>query len=91
MNAETDRVSETIMRLCTERGPGKTICPTEAAKALGEEAGGDDLAWREWLAKVRTVAVGLAREGRIVIYRKGKPVDPDSFRGVIRLGLPRSD
>jgi hypothetical protein len=26
-----------------------------------------------------------------VIYRKGKPVDPNDFRGVYRLGLPRHD
>ena len=37
---------------------------------------------------VRRVAQNLAREGRIAIYRKGKPVDPDNFKGVIRLGLP---
>ena len=87
----SDAVDETIVRLCVERGVGKTICPTEAAKALGDGSGGGDLAWREWLPKVRTAAVRLAHEGRIVIYRKGKPVDPDSFRGVIRLGLPRSE
>jgi len=26
-----------------------------------------------------------------VIYRKGKPADPNDFRGVYRLGLPRHD
>lgn len=82
---------ETILRLCTECGPGKTICPTDAAKALGALSGGDDLAWRAWLPKVRNTAVALAREGRIVIYRKGKPVDPNDFRGVYRLGLPRDE
>ena len=34
---------------------------------------------------------GLARAGRLVIYRKGKPADPDDFRGVYRIGLPRGD
>lgn len=83
--------AETIVRLCVERGVGKTICPTEAARAMADATGGDELAWREWLPKVRASAVKLAHEGRIVIYRKGNPVDPDNFRGVIRLGLPRSD
>jgi hypothetical protein len=32
--------------------------------------------------------VALARAGKIVIYRKGTPVDPDDFRGVYRLGAP---
>jgi Protein of unknown function (DUF3253) len=35
--------------------------------------------------------VRLAKEGRIIITRKGRAVDPDEFRGVYRLGLPRSD
>ncbi|MGL5734145.1 MAG: DUF3253 domain-containing protein, partial [Beijerinckiaceae bacterium] len=29
--------------------------------------------------------------GRITILRKGKMVDPDDFRGVYRIGLPRED
>jgi hypothetical protein len=40
---------------------------------------------------LRRVAVRLAREGRLVITRKGRIVDPDDFRGVYRLGLPRLD
>ncbi len=80
-----------IVTLCAEAGPGKTICPTDAAKAYAHERGEDELAWREWLTKVRRSAVDLAREGRLVIYRKGKPVDPNDFRGVYRLGLPRSE
>lgn len=82
---------DVIVTLCAEAGPGKTICPTDAAKAYAHERGEDELAWREWLTKVRRSAVDLAREGRIVIYRKGKPVDPNDFRGVYRLGLPRSE
>jgi Protein of unknown function (DUF3253) len=37
---------------------------------------------------VRRAAVHLMKEGRVVILRKGKPVDPDDFRGVYRLALP---
>ncbi|NDA47570.1 MAG: DUF3253 domain-containing protein [Alphaproteobacteria bacterium] len=80
-----------ILRLCAEIGAGKTICPSEAAKAMALETGGGELAWRDWLLKVRRSAVGLAHAGQLVIYRKGKPVDPDDFRGVYRLGLPRSE
>ena len=84
-------IEETILDLCGERGPEKTIDPTDAAKAFDADRGEDDLAWRSALTKVRQAAVGLARQGRLVIYRKGKPADPDDFRGVYRLGLPRSD
>ena len=80
-----------ILRLCAEIGADKTICPSDAAKAMAMETGGGELAWRDWLVKVRRSAVDLAHSGRLVIYRKGKPVDPDDFRGVYRLGLPRSE
>ncbi len=76
------RLGEHILRLVHERGAGKTICPSEAARAER----GDD--WRSLMKPVRRAAQKLAREGRIAIYRKGKPVDPDNFKGVIRLGLP---
>jgi hypothetical protein len=82
------QIDETILALCAERGADKTICPTEAAKAVATLRGGDDLAWRDLLVFVRRAAVALAKTGRLVIYRKGKPVDPDDFRGVYRLGLP---
>lgn len=74
-------IEHEILRLTAERGPGKTICPSEAAKAAAEGAD-----WNRLMPLVRRVAVSLAREGRIVITRKGKPVDPDDFKGVYRLG-----
>lgn len=81
-----------ILELCAARGAEKTICPTDAAKAYAVARGEEDpLAWRAWLQHVRSAAVGLARHGRLVIYRKGKPADPEDFRGVYRLGLPRHD
>ena len=40
---------------------------------------------------VRRTAVRLAMEGRLIILRKGKPVDPADFRGVYRLTVPRQD
>ena len=43
------------------------------------------------MPQVRRAAVKLALAGRLVIYRKGKPVDPEDFKGVYRLGLPRQD
>jgi len=80
-----------VVSLCVEAGAERTICPTDAAKAYARARGEDALAWRSHLQEVRRTAVRLAREGRLVIYRKGKPVDPDDFRGVYRLGAPRHD
>jgi len=31
------------------------------------------------------------RQGRLMITKKGKPVDPSSFKGVIRLRLPTAE
>ena len=61
---------------------GKSIEPADVAKELQPEQ------WQRMLPKVRGVAVGLAREGRLIITKKGKPVDPNAFKGVIRLKLP---
>ena len=76
-------VRTAILSLVEVRGPGKTICPTDAAKEVSEAQ------WRKVLVDVRAEAVRLAKSGEISIYRKGKPVpDPDTFKGVYRLGLP---
>ena len=73
-----------IRRLIEQRGPGKTICPSEAARALAQ----DSADWRSLLAPVRRAAVDLAGRSEAVITRKGKPVDPKAFKGVYRIGLP---
>jgi Protein of unknown function (DUF3253) len=79
-------IEAAIFRLLGEVPAGKTISPTDAANALmpGPQ-------WHVLMPPIRRVAVRLALEGRLVIYRKGKPVDPNDFKGVYRLGLPRLD
>jgi hypothetical protein len=68
------------------RAERKTLGAPEIAHAIAE---GRD--WHALLAPIRRAAVALAQSGRLVIYRHGKPVDPNDFRGVYRLGLPRQD
>ncbi|MGY2053164.1 DUF3253 domain-containing protein [Methylobacterium sp. JK268] len=80
-------IAETLLRLVAERGPDKTICPSEVARALG---GPHPDGWAPLMQPVRREAVRLMKEGRIAILRKGRVVpDPDDFRGVYRLSLPR--
>jgi hypothetical protein len=86
-----DSLAQTIISLCAAVGPGKTIDPSDAAKHYARQREEDDLAWRSHLTQVRARAVALARAGRLVVYRKGKPADPNDFRGVYRIGLPRGD
>jgi hypothetical protein len=87
-------IEDIITALCTEKGG--SISPTEAAKAVaaakGQGKGDADAAlWQSWLPRVRAAAIGMARKGDLVILRKGKPADPEDFRGVYRLGMPRKD
>ena len=64
----------------------KTLSAQEIARVVVA-----DDSWPNLLAPIRRAAVELALAGRLVIYRKGKPVDPTDFKGVYRLGLPRHD
>lgn len=84
-----DAVAQILIALCETAGPGKTISPTQAAQAYAaqrEDAEAD--AWRRHLPQIRASAIGLSRAGALAIFRKGKPVDPNDFRGVYRIGLP---
>lgn len=67
-------------------GAGKTFCPSDIARQL---AGSHPDQWGPLMTPIRRIAVGLAHDGRLMIYRKGKPVNPDDFKGIYRLGLPR--
>jgi hypothetical protein len=75
-------IRDEILRQTAHRGPQRSICPSEVARAL---AGGEDGPWRPLMTPVRRAAAVLARDGRIEILRKGKPVDPEAMRGVVRL------
>ena len=78
-------IASTMLALAAQRGEGKTISPSDVARAL---AGDHPDGWGPLMRPVRQVAVRLMKEGRIDILRKGRPVDPDDFRGVYRLALP---
>jgi hypothetical protein len=83
--AASAEIEAAILRLLDAAGAGKTVGPADAARTLkpGE--------WHVLMPAVRRCAVKLALAGRLVIYRKGKPADPNDFKGVYRLGLPRQD
>lgn len=83
-----EAIEETLLQRASECGSAKSFCPSEVARALG---GAHPDGWGPLMQPVRRVAVRLALEGRITILRKGKPVDPNDFRGVYRLTLPRSE
>jgi hypothetical protein len=77
-------VENTIIELLQARGSERTIGPMDVARALG---GDHPDGWGPLMPQVRRAAVRLMKQGRLVILRKGRPVDPDDFRGVYRLAL----
>ena len=44
--------------------------------------------WRRYMNAVKQQAIHLAKSGRIEIMRKGEPVDPKSFKGIVTMRLP---
>ena len=85
---DRSQIEAVLLRLVAERGPGKAVDPAEAARLIG---GDHPNQWGPLMQPIRRVAVKLAEEGRLVILRKGKPVDPRDFKGVYRLAAPRLD
>lgn len=81
----SDEIESCMLSLLAASGAGKTIAPFDVGRAL---AGSHPHQWGPLMQPIRRVAVKLMREGRVVILRKGRAVDPDDFRGVYRLALP---
>jgi hypothetical protein len=77
---DLDDARAAILALLAERAPGRTICPSEAARALGGDAG-----FRPLMPLVREAAAGLVADGRIEVTQRGEVVDPATARGPIRL------
>ncbi len=80
MTIDDDQIRDELLRQVAARGAGKSICPSEVARALAPR-------WQGLMQRVRVVAFALSCERRIEILRKGRPVEPDAARGVIRLRL----
>ncbi len=82
-----NQIEAVILDLLAERGAGKTICPSEAARRMAERAGHPER-WQAWLNRTQATAVLMAKRGALVVLQGGERVDPAIARGPIRLGLP---
>lgn len=74
-------IQECLLRLVGDRGPTKTICPSEVARSLDAEQ------WRELMPQVRAIGSQLAKSGAIAVMQKGQVVNPDQVKGPIRYRL----
>lgn len=73
------RLVASIRELLAARDAGKTICPSEAARAVG----GED--WRELMQPARDAAHELAGLGEVEVTQKGEVVDVTTARGPVRI------
>ena len=80
---DTDGALEaSILDLLAQRAGGATICPSEAAKAVG---GLDEDDWRSLMEPARQAARRLVAAGEIEITQGGHVVDQSTAKGPIRL------
>jgi hypothetical protein len=76
------RLSSSIVALAGHRGPRSSICPSDAARAVGGEN------WRDLMADAHEAARELAKNGRVEITQGGSVLDPDGrWRGPIRIRI----
>ena len=87
---DTATVAAVILDLVRARGPGKTICPSEAARRLAVAEPGPD-AWRALMPAVHAAAGRLRGPRLIAVTQRSRAVDALDAEGPIRLGLPPED
>jgi len=77
----TDALLErTILSLLAARAPSSTICPSDAARAVGTAD-----SWRSLMGPARDAARRLVEAGEVVITQGGEVVDLDAARGPVRI------
>ncbi|CAN5550222.1 hypothetical protein BH10ACT1_BH10ACT1_12810 [soil metagenome] len=75
-----DRFTAAVRALARHRAPDRTICPSDAARAVGGPG------WRTHMDLAREVARDLARDGDVVIEQRHQRVDPEaSWHGPVRI------
>lgn len=70
---------------------GARVSPRDIAITIAKDrskpSDPDDI-WRKYLLAVKQQAKSLARSGQINILRRGKPIDPNKMKGLVKLSLP---
>ena len=77
--AQGQALEAAILALLDERGAGKTICPSEAARRV------DAARMQELMEPTRRAARRLEARGLLDFTQKGRVVDPSTARGPVRL------
>jgi hypothetical protein len=80
----TDRTQEALtgaLRALLD-GRSGTVCPSEAARAVGGE---DEASWRPLMPAAREAAARLADAGEVEVTQRGEVVDVRTARGPVRV------
>ncbi|GAA1781523.1 hypothetical protein GCM10009712_31040 [Pseudarthrobacter sulfonivorans] len=73
------QLEASILELLAARAPTSTICPSDAARAVGDEN------WRSLMEPARQAARRLVDAGEVQITQGGSVVDPSTAKGPIRI------
>ena len=80
----TQALERTVLELLEQRAADATICPSEAARAVGGEQ------WRDLMEPARAAARRLVASGDVEITQGGAVVDPSTAKGPIRIRRVRA-
>ncbi|MEM9879897.1 MAG: DUF3253 domain-containing protein [Pseudomonadota bacterium] len=75
----SDALKNALYDLLAERGPAKSICPSDVARRAYPDT------WRSHMAAVHALADQQAQAGTVKLLQKGKMIDPADRRGVYRI------
>lgn len=80
-NLEDMVIAACVLEMARDRGPGKTICPSEVARRLDPED------WQTLMPRVRAAAAKLADAQKVRVTQGGIEVDAVTASGPIRIGV----
>ncbi len=73
------RLAAAITALAVKRSPDATICPSDAARAVGGEG------WRTLMDDARDEARRLGEAGVVEVLQRGRPVSAGPWKGPVRI------
>ena len=100
MNDQPEEIEETeevkvddpvVIAILDALSSGKALTFQDVARAIAKDRkkpkDGPNLG-RRYMNAVKQQAIHLAKSGQIEIMRKGEPVDPKNFKGIVTMRLP---
>ena len=79
LTAVDTALEDVILQLLNARARDASICPSEAARAVGGES------WQSLMEPARKAARRLVAQEKVQITQGGKAVDPSRAKGPIRI------